>query len=439
MSITNIVNVSINVQDASPSVADFGTPCIFAYHTHFVGAKLYDANPDGLAAMIADGFTTAERAYRMASRLVGQNPSTDKFYVYTRAAQNDQSIDLTPTDTTEGFVYEFVLGVVTVAGAYLETTISYTVQNGDTVADIVAAIVSQINAISGVTAADNTTHVTITPGAYPQQLYVDFAPRQLTVEDTSADAGIATDLAAALTDLGDKFFGVLIDSYSEAEINAAATWAEANDRIFLALTADSDAATSSSSDVASDVQSAAYNNTAVCVTRHMSGDLASALMGYMFAKTPGSATWAYQRLAGPVADNWTSGEFGFLQGKNALTYINTAGINHTMDGKGGSGRFLDITRGIAWTRAQIELEVLTLLLNNDKIPHNSTGRGMIRAGVSAALTRAEAAGVIEPGWFVTIPAPSAADKANRELNNVAFQATLSGAIHKVTVKGSVTV
>jgi hypothetical protein len=436
MSIEDTVAVTVTVYDATPNVSDFGTPAILAV-APFVGeVKEYDATSSGLAAMVTDGFTVNDEAYRKVAAIASQNPHTSKVKILPRdSGANAQSYTLTPAYTTEG---RRVLFTIEYAGT--EYDVDVTIQSGDAIADICDDIVTALGTISGLTITDNETDVSIeltTPGA------VRFHIKDVIgveIDDDSADAGVATDLAAALI-LDSDWYGLLIDSTSGAEIAAAGAWALANDKLAGFSSVDTDNTTADTG-VAYDLGALTNHNAYVLVTHDSDGSGEAGIMGRQFSKTPGSSTWAHKSISGQTPDAWTATEFSTLRANGALTYVTDQGINHTYDGAACSGRFLDITRGIAWLKARMREAVLAQIVNTEKIPYTQAGIGVVEAAMYSVLSLAQSNGLITSGWSVTSPTLSeisAANKANRILPDVKFAATLAGAIHKVTIDGTVVV
>ena len=86
--------------------------------------------------------------------------------------------------------------------------------------------------------------------------------------------------------------------------------------------------------------------------------------------------------------------------------------------------------------------IFEALAANPKIPYTNAGISIIEGKVRATLKEAARRTIIdeEVGYTVTVPRVqdvSAADKAARNLPDVKFSATMSGAVHKVDVDGVV--
>jgi hypothetical protein len=434
MSITDTVAVTVSVQDVTPSIAGFGTILILAYHTHYPDVRSYEASPAGLLALIADGFTTSHAVYKKAAAIVSQTPHTDKFKVAPRAVANVQTVTLTPKWTTLGKTVSFdvTCGATT-------THVSYTPLVTDTTLALVATgLQTAVGTIGGVTDSDGTGHVVLVATVPEARLYLSNVVG-LDVADTSADAGIAADLAAAALQDND-WFGLVIDSNCTAEITAAAAYALANEKILAALSSD---ATNfgSATGVAHALKLATNHNAYVLATRDQNGCGEAGLMGRQFSRVPGSTTWAHKQIAGATPDGLSGTEFSNARANGAITYVND-GVVHTYDGFACSGRYLDITQGICWLRARIREAVLIVLVNNEKIGFTNAGAALIEAAVAGVLSQGESNELLAPGWNVSRPDVanvSAANKLGRIFPDMKFKAVLQGAIQKVVIDGTLTV
>lgn len=441
MDVSEVISANVTVQDASISEAGFGTVAIFASDgPGQLGAwqGTFTASPSGLAEMVVAGFSATGPTYLKAAAISAQSPKITTFKCYRRAVPNVQSLVMTVTKATQGFVQSFDIAMG--GGAF--TNISRTNGAAETTTQIATALELLIEAVTGISSVASAANITITqetPGN--DRFYVKNVRRELTLDDPSTDAGIATDLAQAAIDDPD-FFAFVIDSTSAAEITAAAAWAEANKRMFHAITPDSDVVASGSSDIASVLKTAGYHFTGVAFTRDMRGGLDAGMFSRQLSRDPGSSSWHAKTIAGATVDNLTGTESGFARGKNALTYQNVKGLSWVIDGRAASGRFLDITIGIEWLKARIAERCVFLMATLEKIPFTNAGIGLLEAEVRAQLQDAENRGLIDSGWTVTAPkasAVSAINRANRVLPDLKFSARLAGGINKVVVDGSVSV
>jgi hypothetical protein len=444
--IDDIVSVSIAIQDSAPKAVEFDAIAVVA-RAPFVGSRLYAVTPQGLAAMVADGFTTWSRAYQLVSRMKAQSGGAAQAYVWGRAAQQTQALDLT-VDTTVTAVGKTVAFDISYGG--VTSPISVTVVT-NTVNDILDLIEAAIDAspagIAGIVSTpDNATATKLTlsnavPGTFVQ---LDGFTRAIQLEDVSAaGTGFAADLAAMKAELGESVYGLLIDGYSQTEIALAAAFALANDMIFLGQSADHEILTNQTDDIATALKTADNHQANTVVSRYMTGELAAGLLGRQLGQVPGSSNWAMQQLTGVPADSFTDAEHAFARGKRALTYTETRGEAHTWDGWAASGRYFDITHGVAALKADIQTRVYQVFLNNEKVPYNATGRAQVQSAMEGALVAAEGPigvpGTIEPGWTVTPPTlDNPVDKAARVMRPFAWNAVMTGAVNSVEIAGTLT-
>lgn len=441
MPLSDIVNVVITTTAKGVSQAGFGTPLLLAYHGNFAEmTREYDS----LAGMVTDGFTVYDPAYRMAQAVLAQTPHPPTFKVGRRVVANmdDQIMRLTPLSTVEGGVYAF--NVVSPDGT--STIISYAVGGADTIALIVTALQTQLNAITGLTATDDITHVTCTSDVIGEQFWyqdsTDWTKLNLEFKDLSVDGGIATDLAAVAA-ADDDWYGLAIDHNCKAQISACQASLEAMEKIASYQTFDTEVTDSGvSDDIASTLQTAAYVRCTLMYSGDHSGYAGAAWLGRMFPQNPGRATWAFKALTGIAVDDLPVANFNNARAKDCNTYERISGVNITLDGRTPDGVFMDITRGRDWLKARLEERIVTLMINNLKVPYTQIGLDMVETQIRAQLRQGQSPSygfiALDPEFTVTPPvlgSISTTDKANRFLPDVEFEATLQGAIHKVGING----
>lgn len=436
MDISNVVSVSTVVQDRSVSRASFGTIAIFARHTLGPAVRTYNTNPAGLAAMVSDGFSTGHDAYVKLSAIASQEVKPPTVKIYKRAAANAQAVTLIPTVTTEGYIYDFSVKGPT----GITTAVTYTVLAAATTTTIGTALAALIDAAAGIGAVSVTGTITVTPTTAGDRFFVDVPKGDLTVKDTSADAGIATDLATGLA-LDPDFYGVLTDGYSEAEINAAAAWAQANAKMYIGLTNDSDVFTSSTTDIGSDMETAAYTRAGLVASRYQTAQVHAAFMGRFFAATPGSIDMNNKALIAS-ADNFSATQLGHAVGKNVTLFAQIAGLGLTHNAKTSGGRLYDTTRDIDSHETNLAADLLTTLVNNLKLPYSAKGKAVIQASHDRRGDLDSKAGIFTEGSYVTdYPLDGADDPADKaaQLLRVSWSAQKSIGIAKIAVSGTVSI
>jgi hypothetical protein len=404
-----------------------------------------------LTEMVTDGFLAADPAYVAASDCWAQNPSPPTIKIGRRALAPQQVLTVTPTDTTVGSVHAIsVTGYADAAFASRVVgtdTASYTVITSDTATDICDGLRTALTPTGDYTEAGTAT-LTLTADNSTMDGMLFGATYTVNddlvgIDDSTADAGIATDLAAI--ELYDPdWYGLCLDSNGALEIVQAAAWVETVNKQFVCQTQDpavpftTDGADSTS--VAALLKAASYERTMCFYHRNNREYVCAAMLGRALPEDAGSITWAFKTLASVTAQTLTTTELANIEAKNANSITTLAGVSITRFGTAASGEYMDVMRGTDWLASRIQERVYGILINNDKIPYTDSGiqavRGEVLAQLQAGVARDFIAANPEP--TCTVPRASevsAADKASRTLNNVTFRATLAGAVHKVAIEG----
>lgn len=439
----SIVNVAITRETRFPTGPGFGTPMLVGSHSEWtpgVRAKAYASTDE----MITDGFDATHPLVAMATRLLSQPIRPASFVVGKRLLASTQVVELTIKVATEGFVYSFA--VYDAAG--VKYTITYTVLAAATTSTVATAIAALITALPDVAAAAVGAVITCTTDAGDLVRYSELPPiAVLGVKDVSADPGIATDLAAikAYTDLNPalSWFGASFDHTSETIVEAAATWFEAQKLLFVYRTSDSGCADGAvTTDVMSDLQDSTYDHTGGIFAQYDTHDYRDAAwLGLMLPRQPGSATWAHKALNGIHVDNLTSGESAAIEAKNGTTYTEIAQVGDTYQGMVASGEFFDIIHGQLYLESQLQIRVFGTIISAPKLPYTQEGLEALGGAMTAVLSENVATGFIaeDPPFVVEVPratAISAAQKATRQVTGLKFNATMSGAIHRANIVGT---
>lgn len=241
------------------------------------------------------------------------------------------------------------------------------------------------------------------------------------------------------------WYALAIQSRAAADISAVAGVIEAMDKLFLAVTADTDVPDSTdTSNIALTLTNAAYSRTALIYHTHAATEyIECAWAGLQLPKDPGSTNWAYKTLAGITADTFTSAQITTLEGRRTSRYERVAGINVTMSAfTSDNGAYIDIIHGIDWLQQRMAEDLFERLSNVEKIPYTSAGIAIVESVVRSRLRIAINQGVIDDDENLTVSVPKIAateanDRSNRILRDVKFTARLAGAINKVIVRGKV--
>ena len=427
----SIVTIAITISDASVTKAGFGTPLIMTHEAAYSPdlVRSYSST----TAMVTDGFAAAGDTVTAATQIFAQNPKVTTIKTGIRGTTpSSMTRIMTVASATDSINY-----TVTLNGT------AFTVNSGvgATVASIALALVTAINlGTVPVTATDNSNGTFDLVEDVAGALFgLTHTMNRITQDDTTANAGIATDYAAIKAEDSD-FYGVLMTSSATLEIAALAALVEADTKLFVAQTADSDVLADTAGNLGETLNAAGYHRTALVWNMDNFDFANAAWMGRMFPMDPGSATWAFWALSGVTVDVLTDTQIANLQSNKVNFYTNTKGAPFVLDGWAAGGRYLDLTRGIDWFSARTQERLINLLLNSKKIGMTQPGIDSVENEVRAQLAEAYTKTLVTQDYTVTPPAlsaVSAADKTARFLDGVNFAATFQGAIQSIGVAGTV--
>lgn len=427
-----LVAINILTESSQVSREGYGTALILSCAASLpTRTKKYTS----ASALLSDGFTATSPEYLAASRYFGQQPKPASVKLGKRLLKPTQAWKVTPV-AANSTVY-----TLSVDG----TAASYTSDADATVAEICAGLKSALDALSkAITVVNATTHITITAnvaGAWFRLAPADF--NLFAIEQTHADPGIATDMAAIL--LADPdWYGVIDPWTSPLESAALAAWVESNKKLLLVASQDTAIVASGTSDIASTLKTQAYARTGVVFHPDNGAFIDAAWFGKCLPLDPGSETWAYKTLAGVAVVSLTPAQQGYADGKYANYYVVNGGVNMTWEGKVAANEYIDKIRGCDWLRSDMQANVFSRLVNaTGKIPYTDAGVTVVAAAMRTTLGTALSRGFLtsDPPPTITVPKASAVPsdtRMARELSAVEFSGVIAGAIHKLTITGRLT-
>lgn len=437
MSISDVVQVTIQTETAGTPRAGFGVPLILSPHTlNADRVRTYDS----LADLVADGFSTTGPEYLMATALLAQTPKPSSFKIGRLANRPVPSIRLVPTAQNST---TYTVGINA-------TSASFTSDSSATVAEITAGLETAIDAlaVSGLVTTDNGTSLDLTGAAgvwFSVGVTAEMSTR-LQVSNLTPDPGYAADLAAIAV-VDNDWYGMLNFYNSKVNVEAIATYAEANEKLFIAQTQDTaiiNTTESGTDDVAESLESSARMRTALIWHEAGNKFADAAWAGRLLPTDPGSETWHLKNLSGPTAVAMTSTQRTNGKNKNVTLYYTLGASAKTFGGKVSGGEWIDVIRFRDWLKNGIQTEVFNVLSRNDKVPFTDAGIAAIKAAVLKVLAEG-----VEVGGLVEDPAPkctapkaadvSSGNKALRNLPDVKFDAVLAGAIHITSITGTLSV
>ncbi len=439
MSLNDLVKMTISASTSTPSKPGFGTMLICAQKVPAAFTNRV-RQYGSLTEMTDAGWLVSDPAYLCAQKCFAQEPAPERVLIGRRANKLTQTTKLTCLSAVEGDIYKITIG---------GTAITYTVLAAATTTTVATAIELLVEAVTGIASTSSGPDITaVTSAAGTLADYADWSDNfhfQDITTDPGTTVGLAADLAAIKGATTLDWYGLALDSNSEAEIEIAALFTETEKKIFVPNSSDSGCADpDNTTDVMSDIKAAAYARTGVLFSkRQLLSYSGAAWMAKQFAGAkPGEDTWAFKTLAGVTVDDLLDGERSAILAKNGNFYAPTSSVNITERGTSGAGEFLDIVRFVDWQRAEIQFRVFFAFVNNKKIPYTDVGIDSIVSIIDGGLGAGVDAGGLEAGTIkVTAPKSAAiptATKATRKLSGVKFTAKLAGAIHQLDIDGSLT-
>lgn len=448
MSLAEIVNVQISRETRSVSRAGFGTPLILGSNGNFGNSRIqFFTDLASLAAALTSGTSAAE--YAAAVDMLAQNPRVTRFAVGSRKG----------TKILTDNAGSFTAGTIktTVNGTLVST--AFGVDKDTTLTAHAAAIQALTSVVTAVYNAGAHT-ITITPdtgymlGIVPDTTLITGTMTWALTSNGTEDWDDALD---AIQVENDDWYGVCCVTRVKSEQVDIAEWVETQRKVYAAGSADSEIPdTSLSGDtgsLAKALKDAAIARTFVVYTAAAGTEYPdAAALGKLLPYDPGTYTAKFKTLASITVDDLTTTQSTNVRDKKANSYELIGGVNILREGTVAEGEFIDVIIFIDWLQARIQEAVYALLVNQKKVPYTEAGMAAIKAEITQPLQIGQNRGGISPtaydsennqigGFYVELPAfedISSADKAARLLQDVVFVAWLAGAIHAVSIQGTVT-
>jgi len=440
MGLEQIVNVQISRQTGGVTQAGFGTPMILGNTSSelTVGQiKTYSS----LTAVLED-FASSDAEYVAASKIFAQTPKPPQIKIARHIALVAQVSTHTPnvsSQTVQAFT-------VTING----TLFSFTSDSDPTAAEVVTGLISLINAGTEPVTASGTTTLILTADNAGQPFTI---ANSANMPATSSTASVGYPEAfAAISAVDDDWYAVVGTVKTQWAILAIAAYIETQRKIYGVSIEEADALDiAEEGDTGSLLKIGNYFRTFWMYSAVSETYPEAAWFGRVLPLSPGSETWAYKTLAGVATDNLSSGQIASLKDKNGNYYTVVGGVSIMIDGKVAGGEWVDVIRFIDWLQARIQERIFGSVVRLDKIPYTDGGIAIVDNDLKSVLKDGQDVGGIAadtvdangnplPGFTTTFPrafAVSANDKAARTLTG-SFTAKLAGAIHAVTINGTVT-
>jgi hypothetical protein len=293
------------------------------------------------------------------------------------------------------------------------------------------------------TATDAATHITLA-GVAGHAPTVRVTAGTIAIDDLTTNPGLAADLAAVRAE-DDDWYALILDSNSRAEILAAAGVVESLDprKVLFAQTSDTGCL---DPDSITDVMYLASDldrfRTVVLYHPTVGAGAAAAYVGNALAYDPGTITYKFRELAGLTSYALTSAQRAAVLAKSGNLIETVAGRSITCDGKVSGGEWIDVIHGLDWLRARMAERVFGVFVSQPagKVPFTDKGIALLHTEVRAQLQEAQDRDVLATGWTTSVPTAaslSSAQRQTRVLPNVTWNGRVTGAIHAITIRGTV--
>lgn len=439
MPLSDVVSVTISTATQTVSRKGFGTGMLAAYHTAHVDRIREYAD---YQAVLQDHAATTVIA-RAAAKFFGQNPRGEKLKIGRRALAMSQTFKVTPVTTTEGFVHK--LEITTPAN--VKSTVSHTNGAAETVENIIDQLKIAIDALSlDLTVTDNITDMDIDANnageLFDLEDKSDTRPGNVTIKNTTADPGIATDLAA-ISAVDADWYWAFIDSNSEAEGLAAAAYFNALTVMFATDSFDNEIDdVSVTDDYFSDLETQAYARVFGVRGKNTLSFAGAAACGRIAPFTPGEFNIFLKTLEGVTVMDLSGTQITNINNKTGNHYTELGGLNVFREAKTFKGEFIDVQPLVDYITARVQERVFAAIQAADKFAYDDKHVDLIKGIIKGVLEERVGRGLREGTTQVTAPLVAnvaTADRAARLLPDVKFQAELDGAIHKTNVTGTLSV
>lgn len=444
MGLSSYVDVAISLETAAISQAGFGTVLVLTTETNakYTGGDL--VREYASMTEVAGDWGSTTDAYKAANAAFAAEPRPTKVKIALATAPVAGVGTLTlSADLVAGNTITATINGTTVSQAFVTDHLT-------TMNNFAAALAALDDIATAVVSALPYREITLTTEAgYP--LVVTLAgvsggasQAAVTYATTTPAVTIPDSLNALIEEDNDWYGLTLARLKTKHNIINVASWAEGRTKIFGACNSDADVLSNGAGNVLAKLKAKAYNRTFFIYSDTPGDHPESSWAAGQLAEEPGAATWMFKTLPGVTVDLLTSTERTNVLNNNGNVYVPQNGVNMTEQGKMASGQFIDIIHGRDWLEARIAEDIFAQLKKSKKIPYTNKGAGVLEGLVRARLRDAVNKGVLTDDEEFTVTVPKVADqmvndRAARYFPGIKFDAKLAGAVHKVQVRGTISV
>lgn len=438
----NRVRVEVLLDAPTLATASFGTPLIAGDPTFSDRIRYYD-DAEGVAA---DAGVLPSQIRDALNLAFGVTPKPSRIAVGKLNARVAQVVEIEILSVVVDDEFE-----VSINGSSIPTIVAGVAPTPSAIVDALKIAVDALG--EPVTTTDLGTKLRITSSIAGLSFEVEATsdtPANVAVVETTANVGWAEGLDA-IRAAADDWFGLVMVEGSRASNAEVAAWVQANDKIFVAWTSDTNALVPGNVDNGL-TDLLAFENTAT-LYREAGADqkgyaVALAWAAGRLAVNPDDATtiWSYATIAGATPTILSATQRDAVKQKSGNVYGTFFGQGATAWGWTGTGRKIDVLVTKYWVQARVREAIARELMNasarGSKIPYTDEGFAVLRN-----VTRSVLRDGIEAGHFVdatdvvvvpSLSTVSPSDALARRLP-FTFGARLAGAVEDVDVSGTVSV
>lgn len=448
MSLDSIIDIDISLSAPAVSRAGFGTPLI-GCHNLPVGFTERIRFYASAAEAAADTDLTADAQARVTTGF-SQSPSPSQIAVGRLDNDQAQIVEFTVAVADTGD-YSITINGIT-------ETYSATVP-GDTVTTIASGLAGLINGNPTLSAV-----VTATPAAGVVSVAADVAGTpftfssaapvggSITEAETQANLSVATSLDAILAENAAGWYGLCLDTRAtflannDLEIERAAEWTEANNKLFFGQSASADIITSVSSDIASELKANSYQRTALIYYSDNSENTDIAWLATFLANDfdQTAPTASFQTLEGIATEELGTTAQNNLNAKYANYYTTLKGVGATANGLVAANYDIELIVTADWVEARASESIAQLFLNTansgTRIFFNDKGFEQVAGLVFNVLKNGEVIGHFNQETSeVKVPKLSEVSASDRSAGilRMEFGTQYSGKVKQVIIRGTV--
>ncbi|HEX5035133.1 MAG TPA: DUF3383 family protein [bacterium] len=435
--ISQVVEINISRENVTVPADGFGIPMILGPNGVFLSrTRSYLGLTD-----VAEDFTITDPEYLAAQSIFSQNPRPRTIKI----AKRDPAVAKVDKLT---FNVDFVAlnSIAYSINGVAQTPVVFSVDHATTLAALAAAI--QAHALIATATVTGVREITATaqtagiPFTISGVLVTLGATQPIgTVTNFTPNHGIVEDITLAAQE-DNVWYRLIETEHVQAEVELLAAWVQANKKLFGTVSNNADILNAVvTTDIASVLNAQNYDRTFPCYNGITDDFMEAAWHGRMAPLNPGSATYKFKNLIGITADNLTPSERSAALAKNCNLYSTIGSQDVTEEGVVASGEYIDVIEGNDWVETTMQNEIFRLLATQPKVPYTDGGVAQIESVIRSVLRQAVSRNIYA-SFEIFVPKVADIlpnDKANRFLPDITWTATLTGAVHRLVVNGTVSV